>query len=293
MQVDGSSVRYRTDGAPPHRRTRLLAVLLAMAVAASVALVSPPPHAAAADVDAGTGERLAVLIGINDYAGRTVDTYGSVGDVRDMRAVLVRAGWPEANIVELTDAHATSASIRDALRWLADRSTSQSMSVVHYSGHVRRIGGVEHLWSHDNRHLSRTELARSVHAVEGRVWVDIAGCHAGGFDDGLSSPRHLFTASSRKPEKSYEHPEWGTTVFGGLLIDRGLLRRAAAADEDGRISIQSAFAYAAERAPQVTAHQSHGPQHPVMAGGDGTAWYLDPPPVAEDRRFCLAGHCLG
>ena len=35
-------------------------------------------------------------------------------------------------------------------------------------------------------------------------------------DDGLSGPRHLFTASSRETEKSYEHPEWGTSIFTGL-----------------------------------------------------------------------------
>ena len=142
--------------------------------------------------------------------------------------------------------------------------------------------------------MSDGELSASLRAVQGRVWVDIAGCEAAGFDDGLSSPRHLFTASSREVEKSYEHPGWGTSVFTGLLVDRGLVQRAAVADPDGRISIQSAFAYAAEHAPRVTSRQSRGPQHPVTAGGDGAPWHLvAPPPPPPPAPPCFPLLCSG
>lgn len=279
-------------------------VLAAVLLAAAGLVHSPASSAAPAPVPPPAPvQRWAVLVGINDYAGRTVDTYGGIGDVRDLRRVLVEAGWPEGNIVELTEQHATAARIREALRWLAGRATGESMSVFHYSGHVKQLSGDpdrdgevldEHLWGSDNRFISDGELAASLRAVQGRVWVDIAGCEAAGFDDGLSSPRHLFTASSREVEKSYEHPEWGTSVFSGLLVDRGLLRKGAAADADGRISIQSAFAYAAEHAPTVTSRQSAGPQHPVIAGGDGSPWHLvAPPPPPPPAPPCLPLLCSG
>lgn len=295
-----------TAGTIGRRGARVRAWALAALAAATVALLlggaAPTPAASVPP----SQQRWAVLVGVNDYAGRTVDTVGSVGDVRDLRQVLVAAGWPESNIVELTERHASAASIRDALRWLAAKSSSGSMSVFHYSGHVKQLGGDrdrdgealdEYLWSQDNQFISDRELTESLHRVQGRVWVDIAGCEAAGFDDGLSGPRHLFTASSREPEKSYEQPKWGNSVYSGLMIDQGMLRRAAQADADGRISIQAAFAYAAHHAPQITKGQSHGPQHPVMAGGDGQPWHLaspppppEPPPTEERRCFLL---CLG
>ena len=279
-------------------------VVAAVLLAAASLVHAPTSSAAPTPVDPpAPAQRWAVLVGINDYAGRTVDTYGGIGDVRDLRRALVGAGWPESNIVELTEQHATAGRIREALRWLAGRATADSMSVFHYSGHVKQLSGDpdrdgegldEHLWGSDNRFISDGELAASLRAVQGRVWVDIAGCEAAGFDDGLSSPRHLFTASSREVEKSYEHPEWGTSVFSGLLVDRGLLRKSAAADGDGRISIQSAFAYAAEHAPTVTSRQSRGPQHPVMAGGDGSPWHLlSPPPPPPPAPPCFPLLCSG
>lgn len=284
-------------------RPRAAGVALVVgALLAAATLVHPPASTAApAPAPPPPEQRWAVLVGINDYAGRTLDTYGGVGDVRVLRRALVEAGWPEGNIVELTERHASAEKIREALRWLASRATADSMSVFHYSGHVKQLGGDpdrdgealdEYLWGSDNRFISDGELAASLRAVQGRVWVDIAGCEAAGFDDGLSSPRLLFTASSREVEKSYEHPGWGTSVFTGLLVDRGMVQRGAAADPDGRISIQSAFGYAAEHAPRVTSRQSRGPQHPVMAGGDGVPWYLVAPPPPPPPRPCVAGICF-
>ena len=272
------------------RRATVSAVVLTLLVASGITASSSA---------AATNDRFAVLVGVNDYAGGTRDTIGSVGDVRDLRTALVDAGWPASHIVELTDSHATAASIRDALGWLVAHASAGSMSVFHYSGHVKQLAGDpdgdgeavdELLWASDNRFISDGELAGHLRRVAGRLWIDIAGCEAAGFDDGLSGPQRLFTASSRETEKSFEQPEWQNSVFTGLLADQGMLRGAAPADADGRISIQSAFAYAAEHAPRVTAHQSPGPQHPVIAGGDGKPWHLAPPPAAP-ARWCLLGVC--
>lgn len=253
-------------------------------------------------------ERWALVVGIGDYAGRTVDTHGGLGDARDLRRALLESGWPASHIVELTERHATAAAIREGLEWLARRSSPDSFSVFHFSGHVKQLRGDrdgdgeqldEYLWAADNRFIVDRELTQRLRSVRGRVWVDIAGCEAAGFDDGLSGPRHLFTASSREQEKSYEVPEWRNSVFTGLLVDQGMLRRSAAG-EDGRVSIQDAFRFAAERAPKMTARQRTGPQHPVLRGGGGAEWFLgDPPPAPakpqgqREQRRCFLAACFG
>ena len=264
----------------------------------------------APDAEAADGRR-ALLVGINDYAGRTDDTVTAVGDVVDVRDLLLREGWPAANIRVLTDRAATAQAIRDGLRWLGATSTDGSMTVFHYSGHVKQQGGDldrdgealdEYLWSADNVFLADRELKQWIDRVRGRTWVDIAGCEAAGFDDGLSGPNRLFTASSLEHEKSYEQPAWGNSVFTGLLVDQGMLQRQADANGDGVVSIQEAFRRAADHAPQITARQSHGPQHPLLAGGDGTPWYLGarpaaprpaPAPAGEPKRCLLLFTCSG
>ena len=263
--------------------------------------------------DAGAADgRRALLVGINDYAGRTDDTVTAVGDVHDLRDLLLREGWPAANIRILTDRAASAQAIRDGLRWLGDTSTDTSFSVFHYSGHVKQRGGDldrdgealdEYLWSADNVFLADRELKNAIDRVRGRSWVDIAGCEAAGFDDGISGPNRLFTASSLEHEKSYEQPRWNNSVFAGLLVDQGMLQRRADLNGDGAVSIQEAFFVAADQAPKITANQSHGPQHPLAAGGGDTQWYLGAPPKPrpttsttgppETRRCLFVLSCKG
>src|SRR6185503_15223382 len=99
---------------------------------------------------------------------------------------------------------------RAGLQWLVDRSSPTSFSVFHYSGHVKQLAGDrdhdgeavdEFLWSQDNVFLADAELADAAHRLRGLGWFDIAGCEAAGFDDGISAPNRLFTASSREAEK--------------------------------------------------------------------------------------------
>ncbi|MCU1484299.1 MAG: hypothetical protein JWN67_1045 [Actinomycetia bacterium] len=256
-------------------------VVVGLVAALALVAVAPATSHAAGD------ERWALLVGVNDYAGRTHDTVGAVGDATDLRDVLLRAGWRSDHIRVLLDRRASAAAIRDGLSWLASHASPRSFTVFHYSGHVKQIGGDrdhdgeatdEYLWGADNRFIADGELAQRVRPMAGRVWVDIAGCEAAGFDDGISSRNHLFTASSRENEKSYEQPKWRNSVFSGFLVDQALLHGAAGTSRDGRTSIQRAFAHAASNAPKMTARQSRGPQHPVLRGGDGNEWYLGSPP---------------
>jgi hypothetical protein len=256
---------------------RTLALCLA---ALGVALLLPGTAHAAGD------ERWALLVGIDDYAGRTHDTVGGVGDAIDFRDALLRAGWRRDHLKVLLDRQAGAKAIADGIRWLGSHASARSFTIFHYSGHVKQLGGDrdhdgekvdEYLWGADNRFLADGDLARSFKAFPGRLWVDIAGCEAAGFDDGVNSRTRLFTSSSRETEKSYEQPKWRNSVFSGLLVDQVLLHG------DGRTSIQRAFAHAQAEAPRITARTSAGPQHPVMNGGDGTEWYLGTPPPPEPK----------
>ena len=270
----------------------LLVLPLAAALLLGGTLAAEPSATAnggaASSAPTANSDRWALVVGVSDYAGRTSSTVAGADDAADFREMLLRNGFREDRIHVLTERAATAANIRAGLRWLVDNSSPSSFSVFHFSGHVKQMSGDrdrdgealdEYLWPHDNRFISDAELASTVRSLRGLSWTDIAGCEAAGFDDGLSGPNRLFTASSQEPEKSYEYPEWRNSVFTGLEVDQGFLQGYADGDGNGKVSIQEAFAYAAERAPKMTARQRRGPQHPVMAGGDGSAWYLDGPPA--------------
>jgi hypothetical protein len=252
------------------RRVLLLFLLLAGVLAGVVAM----PVASAAPAPAA-GERWALIVGIDHFQGGTRPNYGGVNDAADVRQALIKNGWADDHIKVLTDGGATAGAIRAGLQWLVDHSSPNGMSVFHYSGHVKQVGSTEYLWPHDNAFIPDTELAGKIRQLRGQAWVDISGCEAAGFDEGISAPNRLFTASSRSNEKSYEIPDMRQSVFSLLLVEQGLVNGAADANGDRKVSVQEAFAYAAARAPQLTSGQAQGAQHPVMAGWDGTPLYLD------------------
>ena len=259
----------------------LLSGLLALSPLA-IAGAAPSPEA----------ERWAVVIGISQYQGATRPTPGSAGDAAIVREALLRNGWPDDHIKVLVNEAATAGAIRSALGWLVERSTDTSFSVMSYSGHVKQKpddaagdgdqeGNDEFIWPTDNLHISDGEVAGYLRGVRGDAWFNFAGCEGAGFDDALSGPRHLVTAASQEDEKGYERGDWEMSVFNGLMVDQGLLDGVGDADGNGAVSIQEAFAHAEREAPEMTKEQRLGPQHPYLAGGDGTEWFLSPPKPAQ------------
>lgn len=261
----------------------VIAAVLGAAIASSAGLEEP---AALAGPGAGD-DRWAVVVGITKYQGRTKPTAAGAADAHDMREILLRHGFALNRIITLTDGEATADRTRAALRWLVDNSSAGSFSVFHFSGHVKLMGRDrdrdgekvdEYLWLSNNKFIADAELAAYARALRGRAWINIAGCEAAGFNDGIAGPQRLFTASSQEPQKSYEYPPWNNSVYVGLL-DRAILNREGDADGNGKVSIHEAYAYAAPIAPKMTAKQAKGPQHLFMAGGDGEEWFLDGPPA--------------
>ena len=231
-----------------------------------------PEPQAAAPATAAPQDRWALIVGVTDYRGRVKDTVGGAHDARLVRDVLLRSGWRADRIRILTDGAATGAAISEGISWLQRNSSAKTFSMFHYSGHVKQKNGREFLWPVDNRYLVDTEVARVLRAIRGTAWTSISGCEAAGFDEGLASPRHLFTASSRVVEKSYEDRGTGYSVWSGMLFDEGMRdRRAADRDGNGRIGVHEAFDYAAPRAQVYTRNQRpHGPQTPQRRGGSGS-----------------------
>jgi hypothetical protein len=270
------------------RRVVVLIPLLVAGVLGGIASASAAPAPAAA-------ERWALLVGIDHFQGATRPNFGAVADAGDVRAALLKNGWADDHIRVLTDSGATAGAIRSGLQWLVDHSSPSSLSVFHYSGHVKQVGTTEYLWPHDNAFIPDTDLAASVRQLKGQAWVDISGCEAAGFDEGISSPTRVFTASSGSTEKSYEIPDMHQSVFTLLEVDQAMLQGLGDANRDGRVSVQEAFAYAASRAPSISSGQAQGPQHPQMAGGDGTPLFLDaiaaPAPAPAKAKTCFLFWC--
>lgn len=279
---------------------RRVSLLVRPVLVISLGLVlglAPTPLARVAAAQTPPSQRWALLIGVDRFQGNTRSNYGAVNDVGLVRQALLSSGWPSENIKVLTDSGARADDIRAGLRWLVERSEPGSLNMVHYSGHVKQAQGSEFLWPHDNRFIRDTELAAELRQLEGQSWIDISGCEAAGFDEGVSGPTRLFTASSQSNEKSYELVSERKSVFTKLLVEQGMLNGLADENGDSRVSVQEAFRYAQTRAPEVTRGAPNGPQHPVITGGNGSDFFLSPPapPAAPPPRACginLLGLCL-
>lgn len=235
-----------------------------------------PPPAQVAPPEA----RFALLVGVTAYPSPTRPTIGSANDARLIAGLLERSGWLPQNIRVLTDGQATGTAVRQGLTWLRERSAPGTFTLFHYSGHVKQVGPTVKLWPVDRDFLPETEVAGLLRGGGGKLWVDIAGCEAGGFQADLPSSRVLFTGSSTEQQKSYEYPDWGMSVWTGLLFDLAQGQGAADADRNGAVTIGEAIRYASYYAAGITAGQRpYGPQTPVAAGDPVRGWTLDAPPA--------------
>jgi hypothetical protein len=226
--------------------------------------------------------RWAVVIGIRDYAGRTHSTIGGAGDAAAVRRALLAAGWLPDHILMVTESGATAQGIRNAMTWLAARSTPHTFSLLHYSGHIciksrgPCAAGHTWLWAHDNAFISESEVRSRMLKVRGHSWLDVAGCEAGAFD--LHSASRMFSGSSKASETSYEDSDWHESYWTGLTWDRGFTMGLA--DDQGRqnrATIGEMTAYGKREAPPLTTSGEKGSQHPVVLGGS-PAWTLYAPP---------------
>lgn len=247
-------------------------------------ILGPPPgpqHDPRPARVAAPEDRYAFLVGVQDYRRPTSDTIGSRKDVEYIRSMLVASGWKPENIRLVVDGQATGRAIREGMGWLAAKGQPGTFSLFHYSGHVKQHGGVDDsLWPVDRDFVRDREVAALLNEVQGRLWVDIAGCEGASFLDGLPSSRVLFSGSSKATEKSYEYPPWGMSVWTGLVFDLSLRQGQADADKDGRTTMGEALRYSQYYAQAITLGQRpYGRQTPQFAGAGDLGWTLADPPA--------------
>ena len=229
---------------------------------------------------AAPADRYAFLVGVTRSRKPTHDTIAGAQDAAFIRMSLIAAGWLPQNIRVVTDQQATGAAVRSGLAWLAARSTSGTFTLFHFSGHVKQAGGHEKLWPYDRDFVPDTELASVLGRGSGKLWVDIAGCEAGGFIEDLPSSRVLVSTSSKSTQKSYEYPQWGESVWAGLVWDLGLGQGQADADRNGTTTVGEALRYAQYYAQAITLRQRpYGRQTPQLAGDPVRGWTLADPPA--------------
>jgi hypothetical protein len=224
--------------------------------------------------------RYAFLVGVTRYRKPTHNTIAGASDAVFIRSMLLAAGWLPQNIKIVTNEGATGASVRSGLSWLAARSTPGSFTLFHFSGHVKQAGGQEKLWPYDRQFVPDREMASILNQGSGKMWVDIAGCEAAGFIENLPSSRVLVSTSSKSTQKSYEYPQWGESVWTGLLFDLGLGQGQADANRNGTTTVGEALRYATYYAQSITLRQRpYGRQTPQVAGDGVRGWTLENPPA--------------
>lgn len=254
------------------------------------AAMYPAQWAAARSDSDPASNHWALLIGINDYAPPTRDNIGSYQDAVALRTHLLSLGWRSDHILLVGNRDATVPRIVQGIRWLASKTDAESVAVFHYSGHEkparRDVDGDGEardvaIWAADNRLLVDGDLGRELGRVRAaRMWINLAVCRAGGFDDpGMAGPGRLITYSSPERELSYEDPSVRHSVFGYYSIAEGMRQRLADSDGDGLVTVEEAFAYAR---PNVI-DRTGGRQHPVMVDEAGGELSLKPPAAPPEE----------
>jgi hypothetical protein len=268
---------------PPAQTNAAVRSRHAPIVLPSAARLGPPPgpirQIAPARV-AAPQDRYAFLVGITDYRAPTHDTLAGDRDVAFIYQYLLANGWLPQNIRVVTNKQATGKAMRSGLAWLVAKSRPGTFTLFHYSGHVKQVGGHEKLWPYDRAFVTDTELAATLKRGTGKLWVDIAGCEAGGFFESLPSSRVLVTASSKRTQKSYEHPSWGESVWVGLMWDAGMAQGQADLDHNGVTTVGEAAVWAGYWAQAVTLNERpYGRQSPQTRGDAVRGWTLANPPA--------------
>jgi hypothetical protein len=268
---------------PTTKKTRTTVTSRARAGVPIETSLGPPPgpeRDAIPTAFAAPADRYAFLVGVTRYRKPTHDTIAGANDAVFIRQSLLAGGWLPQNIKMVANEAATGAAVRDGLNWLAARSVPGTFTYFHFSGHVKQEGGHEKLWPYDRQFIPDTDLAAVLNHGTGKMWVDIAGCESGGFIENLPSSRVLVSTSSRATQKSYEYPQWGESVWTGLVFDLSLGQGQADADSNGTTTIGEALRYSSYYAQAITLRQRpYGRQTPQVAGDPVRGWTLSNPPA--------------
>ncbi|HUR48270.1 MAG TPA: caspase family protein, partial [Acidimicrobiales bacterium] len=188
----------------------------------------PPARLFAPPASTGAGGTWAVMIGINNYPGTKSDLSAAVNDATDVNEALARLGVPGSNRLLIRDGQASAEVIRAAVNWLNERAGPDATAIFFFAGHVRKVGdGRESLVAADGGTVSDADLAARMRGLRaGRVWVGIAACYGGGFNEVLQ-PGRILTGAAPANSLAYENGGFQRSYMVQYMIREALIEGRA------------------------------------------------------------------
>jgi hypothetical protein len=211
----------------------------------------------------GTGNRWAVLVGVNEYDDQA--NYGRlpvcVKDVRAVREQLIAGGFDSARIRLLADDadKPTRAHVLAVLQAVANATATDDLLLFYYSGHGDECAGESYLVARDGQRLVLRDTAVPISRVKeimeqasarAKVMV-LDACHSGA-DVGGKGPKPMsdgfirrvfeeaeglaILASCKQGELSYEWRTRERSVFTHFLLEA--VEGQADRDEKDFVTIQ-------------------------------------------------------
>lgn len=240
---------------------------------------------------------VAVVVGVEKYAGDLPSAEYAERDARAVRAHLLALGFPEQNVILLTGAQASRAGIvKNVERRLPTLVSGDSTVFFYYSGHGApdpETGKAYLLpFDGDPAYLEDTaypveRLYRKLGALKAkRVLVALDSCFsgAGGRSVLAKGTRPLVTKISEGtvPPDVIALTASGPRQVAGALDDQGhgaftyfLLKglNGAAEDDQGHVTIESLYDYLKPKV-EGAARRENRDQTPKLVGGNGAAVVL-------------------
>jgi len=227
------------------------------------------------EVSATALPKLALIIGISDYAGTSNDLNYCDDDALEVRDTLVQKyGFSSSNITLLLDTEATDANIRAGIEWLITNSGPDSHVVFWYSGHGSRSNKNmdddperqdECIIPHELSRIWDGELANYFAQVTSNYfWIGFDSCYSGGMDDitNKAPAGKVLTMACGEGEYSYESSSIGHGYFTWLMVEEGMRLGKGDANGDGIVSVEEGFTYCKNNIKSYSKRQN-----PVMVDG--------------------------
>lgn len=240
---------------------------------------------------------VALVVGVSNYQGLLDLRYARADAELMHRWLLEAVGASDADVQLLLDSAATLGNVRNGLRWLETRARPGDVVFLYFSGHgcqAKDDDGDEadgldegfvpwdaRLDSLETTCLRDDELRLFLETLR-EVWVVlIFDCGYMGAAE-LARPGVLVLAAASEDQCAWEDPGAGHGLFTYALVE-GL--QAADEDNDGRVSLQEAFAYVRGRFRKWREGSPWWSQDPETADGIGSPVIL----AVREVRFMIEG----
>lgn len=218
-----------------------------------------------------SGDRYAIIIGINDYAGTSSDLHYCVNDASEFKAALLANGWQESDITYLTDGDATYTNIMSAIATVSGAADVEDEVIFFYSGH----GSVSNYDVDDDGErkdecIIPVELTSATLIWDGdlkeafaecesqRMLFYFDSCYSGGMTD-LDGDGRLVLMACGENQLSLESSSWENGQFTYYFVQQGMIEGLADTKiDDGKVTFEEAFDYAKTNCIRQTPVASDG-----------------------------------